>query len=340
MNNFKNKEINMEQDIRGRMRRVMVAGALLCAAFPIAAVAQQGFPDRPIRLSVGFPPGTGPDLLARLVGQRVGELSKQAVVIDNKPGAGAQIATLSVARGAPDGYNLLLGEAGSVSIAPAAFAKLPYEPARELTGVAELAFADFVLVIPVNSAYRTLADMVQANKGKAEPLNFATFGAGTPGHFGAAEFGEQAGVKVEALHFRSTGDAVSAIISGQVSGAWVSTAVAAAQIKGGKMRGLAITAQARSPLLTDVPTTAEAGMPKLRFSAWLGVLAPAGTPASALDVLNKRFVEAVQTPDVRQKLLEAGFTVTGTSLTETDRMLKAEAIRWGGIVRSTGFKGD
>lgn len=320
-------------------RRLVLAALSTLAILPFAAMSQT-FPDKPIRLTVGFPAGSGPDVLARVVGQRLSELVKQPVVIDNKPGAGGQIATLTVARGPADGYNLLLAEAGSVSIAPAAFSKLPYDAAKEFVGVAELAYADFVLAVPANSPYRTLDDMVKANKGKADPLNFATFGAGTPGHFGAAEFGDQAGVKVEPVHFRSTGDAITAIMSAQVSGAWISTAVAHAQIKGGKMRALAITATKRSSLLPEVPTTTEAGMPKLRFSAWLGVLAPSATPAALVDALNKRLVESVQSPEVTQKLVDAGFSVTGTSNADTDRMLKAEAARWGAIVRSTGFKGD
>lgn len=321
--------------------RCMRAAALLLAATVLQAPAHaQAFPDRAVRLNVGFPPGTGPDVLARLVGQRVGELLKQPVVVENKPGAGAQIASQQVSKSPADGYNLLLGEAGSISIAPAAFGKLPYNPERELVGVAELAFADFVLVVPTGSPYKTVADLVAANRGKPEALNFATFGAGTPGHFGAVEFGEQSGVKVEPVHYRSTGDAMTAILSNSVTGAWVSVAIAAGQVKGGKMRGLAITARQRSPLLPDVPTTAESGMPKLNFSAWLGVLAPAGTPSATLDLLSKAFVEAVQFPEVRQKLVEAGFTVTGTGRVDTERMLKAEAARWGAVVKATGFRGD
>jgi len=323
----------------GLVRRILLACAALATLLPFTAVAQT-FPDRPIRLTVGFPPGTGPDLLARLAGQKVSDLVKQPVIVDNKPGAGAQIATQMVARGSADGYNLLLGEAGSISIAPAAFTKLPYDAQRDVVGVAELAFADFVLLVPATSPHKSLAEMVQAAKAKGETLNFATFGAGTPGHFGAAEFAEQAGIKVEAVHYRSTADAVTAIISSQVSGAWVSTAVAGAQIKGGKAKGLAITAPNRSPLLPEVPTTAEAGMPKLRFSAWLGVLAPAATPTAVVELLNRRFVEAVQSPEVRQKLVDAGFTVTGTTVPETDRMLRAEAARWAGIVKTSGFRGD
>jgi tripartite-type tricarboxylate transporter receptor subunit TctC len=313
--------------------------ALIATTFAFPATAQS-YPDRPMRVSVGFPAGTGPDLLARVVGQRLSEFLNQPVVVDNKPGAGGQIATQLVAKSAADGYNLLMAEAGSVSIAPTAFEKLPYNPARELVGVAELAWADFVLVVPVISPFKTLAEMVGANKGKSRALNFATFGAGSPGHFGAVEFGTQADVKVEPIHFRSTGDAVTAIIAGDVDGAWVSTAVASAQLKGGKMRALATTAQTRSQLIPTVPTTAEAGMPSLRFSSWLAILAPAGTPEAALDTLSRGLVRTVQLPEVRQKLIEAGFTVTGAGRTETDRMLKAEALRWGSIVKTSGFKGD
>ena len=153
------------------------------------------------------------------------------------------------------------------------------------------------------------------------------------------------GVKLPDGHYSidvdtQDGDAVTAIVAGDVAGAFVSTALGAAQVKGGKMRGLAITSSQRSLLLPDVPTVAEAGLPKLNLSAWLGVLAPAGTPPAVLDLLNRRFVEAVQTPEVRQKLVEAGFTVTGTSRSDTDRMLKAEAARWSALVKSTGFRGD
>ncbi|GDY36297.1 tripartite tricarboxylate transporter substrate binding protein [Acidovorax sp. NB1] len=327
----------MKSSFFGRIGILLVTA--LAAILPLSAGAQT-FPDRPIKVTVGFPAGTGPDLLARVVGQRLSELFKQPVVIDNKPGAGGQIASQQVAKSAADGYSLLLAEAGSISIAPSAFTKLPYDPAREFVGVAELAWADFVLVVPATSPYASLMDMVAAKKGKSNPLNLATFGAGSPGHFGAVEFGLQANVKVEPIHFRNTGDAVTAIISGDVDGAWVSTAVASAQLKGGKMRALATTAKTRSPLIPSIPTTAEAGMPKLSFSSWLGILAPAGTPEAVLNEANRSLLSALQAPDVTSKLTEAGFTVTGANRSETNRMLKAEASRWSAIVKTSGFKGD
>lgn len=327
-------------------RRLLGAGTLAALA-PLGVLSTpawaQAFPDKAVRLSVGFPPGTGPDVIARLLGGRLAELLGQQVVIDNKAGAGGQIAAQAVAKSAADGYNLLLGEVGSIAIAPSAFSKLPYDPARELVGVSEVARSDFLLVVPTNSPHRTVADLVKAAKAvsaKGERSNFATFGAGTPGHFGAEMLAEAAGFKVEPIHYRATGDAVTAIVAGDVLASFVSTALGAAQVKGGKMRALATTAATRSTLLPDVPTFTEAGLAKIDFSAWFAVFAPANTPAAVLDVLNRQIVAALQTADTRTKLQEAGFSVLGTGRADTERMLKAEATRWAGVVKATGFKGD
>ena len=321
---------------RRRLLTGSLALALLCPVFAQA----QSYPDKPVKLTVGFRPGSGPDVVTRLVGQKLGELLKQQVVIDNKPGAGGQIATQGVAKSPADGYSLLLGEVGSIAIAPPAFSKLPYDPARELAGVAEVVRSDFLLVVPATSPHKTVADFVKAAKARGDRSNFGTFGAGTPGHFGAELFGEAAGFKVEPIHYRATGDAVTAIVAGDVAGAFVSTALGAAQIKGGKMRALATTAAQRSPLLPDVPTFTEAGMPGIDFSAWFAVFAPAGTPPAVLDQLNRQVVAAVKSPDTRTKLVEAGFSVTGTSRADTEKMLKAESTRWAAVVKATGFKGD
>jgi tripartite-type tricarboxylate transporter receptor subunit TctC len=311
--------------------------ALLCA--PLLALAQ-AWPDKPVRLTVGFPPGTGPDVVARTVGQKLGELLKQNLVIDNKAGAGGQIAAQSVAKSAPDGYTILLGEVGSISIAPAAYSKLPYDPLKELAPISELVRADFVLVVPANSPARDLKAFIDAARARSDRSNFATFGAGTPGHFGAEVFADVAGFKVEPVHYRATGDAVTALIAGDVQAAFVSTALAVPQVKAGKMRALATTAPQRSALLPDVPTFNEAGWPKIDFSAWFALFAPAGTPAAVLDTLNRQAVAAMQSAEVRNTLQAAGFTVLGGSRADSERMVKAEAQRWAAVVKATGFKAD
>ncbi|MBL0729207.1 tripartite tricarboxylate transporter substrate binding protein [Piscinibacter sp. HJYY11] len=321
-------------------RRALIAAASLAAvALPTLSLAQ-AYPSQPVKLIVGFPPGTAPDTVTRLVGQKLEAGLKQSVVVDNRAGAGGQIATQAVAKSAADGYTLLIGEVGSISIAPAAFSKLPYDPAKELAVVSEIVRSDFVLVIPASSPHKTLADLLKAAKASKDRVNFATFGAGTPGHFGADILGDQAGFKVEPIHYRATGDAVTAIANGDVTAAFVSTSFASAQLKGGKMRALATTAPTRSPLLPDVPTFAESGLPKIDFSAWFAIFAPAGTPAAVLDTLNKQAVAAVQSSDVKQKLSEAGFTVTGTSRADAEKMVKSEGPRWAAIVKASGFKGD
>jgi len=320
-----------------RLNRVLLISCLLAPGLVLAQATA------PLKLIVGFPPGTGPDVVARLLAQKVGEAGKQNVVVDNRAGAGGQIAAQAVAKSAPDGTTLLLGEVGSISIAPAAFGKLPYEPARELAVLSEVVRSDFLLVVPVQAQPQSVADFVKSARAQAtkgERLNFATFGAGTPGHFGAEMLAEQGGFKIEPIHYRATGDAVTAIVAGDVQAAFVTTALGAAQIKAGKMRALATTAAARSTLLPDVPTFAEAGLPKVDFSAWFALFAPAGTPAAVLDQLSQQFAGAVKAPEVRQKLIEAGFTVTGTPRGEAERMLKAEAPRWAAVVKATGFKGD
>ena len=322
-------------------RRFLVASAVVAAFFQASSTAQaQSFPDKPVRLVVGYAPGTAPDILARLLGQRMSEQLKQQVIVDNKPGAGGQIAAQTIAKAAPDGYSILLGEVGSISIAPAAFSKLTYDPTKELIGISEVARVDFLLAVPATAPYQNLAEYTKAMKAKNTRVNFATFGAGTSGHFGAEMFGEAAGFKVEPVHYRATGDAVTAIIAGDVSGAFVSTALGNAQIKGGKMRALATTAPQRSPLLPQVPTMAEAGFPKIDVSAWFALMAPQGTPAVILDQLSKEAIAAVQSPETKAKIIEAGFSVLGTSRTDTDRMLRAEAGRWANVVKASGFRGD
>jgi tripartite-type tricarboxylate transporter receptor subunit TctC len=314
--------------------------ALLAAGLLLAPAARAEFPDRPLKLVVGFPPGTGPDIVARTLGQRLGEVLKASLVVDNRAGAGGQIAAQAVAKSAADGYTVLLGEVGSVSIATAAYSKLPYDPAKEFAAVAEVVRSDFVLVVPAASPAKTVAEFVAAHKGRKDKVNFATFGAGTPGHFGAEVFAEMAGFSVEPIHYRATGDAVTAIAAGDVQAAFMSTALALAQVKGGRVRALATTAPQRSPLLPELPTFTEAGYPKADFSAWFALLAPAGTPPAVLDALQRATAASLQTPEVRQKLQEAGFSVSSVSRADTEKMLKAEAARWAAVVKATGFKGD
>lgn len=319
-------------------RAVLGAGLALSLASPWAQA--QSWPEKPVKLAVGFAPGTGPDLLARTVGQTFGELLGHATVIENRTGAGGQIAAGAIAKSPADGYNLLIADLSAISIAPAAFSRLPYDPTKELVPVTEVARTDFVLVVPASMAAKNVQEFVKLAKEAGGATNFATFGAGTPGHFGAVMLAEMAGYKSEIVHFRQTSDVVTALGSGQVQGALMSTPLAAAQVKGGRMKALATTAGKRSPLMPDVPTFAEAGFPKADFSAWFTIFVPTGTPQPVVDRIQRDMVRAVQAPETRKKLEEAGFSVVGSTQDEARKLVQSEHQRWAAVVKASGFKGD
>ncbi len=319
-----------------KMLNRLLGGLVLC--LPLAAAAQ--FPNAPIRLNVGFPPGTGPDIVARTLSQHLGAQLGQSVVVENKVGAGGQIAAQSVARSPADGYTLLLGEVGSISISPATYSQLNYDPARDFVPISEVVRADFVLVVPGKAEHRDVAAFVTAGKSASDRYNFATFGAGTPGHFGAELFARAAGMQIEPIHYRSTGDAVSALVSGGVQAAFVTTALAAPQVKAGALRALAITGAQRSPALPDVPTFAEAGLQQVDFGAWFALFAPAGTPDAVLDTLQRQSAQALRQPQAAETLQNAGFVVVGSTRQQLAELLGQESKRWADIVKATGFKAD
>lgn len=321
-------------------RRLFLACACAFSVLSPSYLLAQNYPDKPVKLTVGFAPGTGPDTVARFISQKMSDHLKQQVVVDNRTGAGGQIAVQTFAKSAPDGYNLLLAEVGSIAIAPSAFSKLPYDPLRDLIPISEVARADFLLLVPAQSPHKTLEEFVRAAKAQSGGVNFGTFGAATPGHFGAELFAAHGGFKIVPIHYRATGDAITGIVGGDVQGAFVTTALGSAQVKGGKMRALATTASARSKLLPDVPTFTEAGMPKVEFSSWLAFFVPAGTPPAIVQTLHQAIVASARDAEVIGKLEDTGFRVLGTSPAETEKMVRSELQRWSGIVKAIGFKGS
>ncbi|RYY92160.1 MAG: tripartite tricarboxylate transporter substrate binding protein [Comamonadaceae bacterium] len=326
---------------RRRLLRGLALGAAIgAAAWP--ALAQQGaYPDRPVRIIVGFPAGTGPDIVARLLAQMLSQAwGNQGVIVDNKPGAGGLIAAGEAARAAPDGYTLMLGETGQLSIAPNSYNRLPYDPKNDFVPVSQVVSSDFVLLVnpqkvPATSL-REFVDWSRQQKG----LFMATFGAGTPGHFGAYMFGEAIGQKPEPVHYKNTADALSGLYGGDVSGVFATVGLAASTVKSGRLVALGSTGETRSPSLPEVPTIKEQGYPGLAFSAWFGIVAPSRTPPAVVARLNADIVRLVQSAEGRQKFLEAGFRATGTGREEFARVIAADTLSWGKAVAATGFKAD
>ena len=330
---------------RAPLRRTILSGlvaatATLLTSMAPAALAQASYPSKPVRLIVGFPAGTGPDIVARLLGQKLSEAWGTGVIVDNKPGAGGLIAASEAARAAPDGYTLMLGETGQLSIAPSSYNKLPYDPVKDFVPVSQVVSADFAfLVNPQKVPARTVKEFVDWSH-QQKGLFMATFGAGTPGHFGAYMFGDALKLKPEPVHYKSTADALSGMFSGDVHGVFASVGLAAPNVKAGKLLALATTGPVRAGALPDVPTFKEQGHADLEFSSWFGIVAPARTPADILAKLNTDILKAVRSPDGKTKLEEAGFRVTGTSREEFTRIIAADTVKWGKAVAATGFKAD
>ncbi len=321
-------------------RCALLCTPLLAVGLIAAPLSAQNFPSKPIRLIVGFPAGAGPDIIARVLAQRLQESGQMTVVVDNKPGAGGLIAAQEAARAAPDGYTLMLGEVAQLAIATSSYSKLPYNVERDFAPVSHIASTDFVLLTnPEKNSSKTAREF--ASWAKTQPKFFmATFGAGTPGHFGAFMFADAAGVKVEPVHYKTTGDAVGGLLGGDVPAMFATVALAAPNVKAGKMRALAVTSNSRAPALPDVPTLKEQGFTGLEFSAWFGVVAPAKTPDDILNKLNAEVVKAVTGAEARAKLQDMGFKVTGTTRAEFAAVIKDDTARWGKAVAATGFKAD
>ncbi|MFD0668509.1 Bug family tripartite tricarboxylate transporter substrate binding protein [Ramlibacter sp. MAHUQ-53] len=326
------------------LRRRLALGlglATLSAASAPALAQTAAYPNRPVRLIVGFPAGTGPDIVARILAQKLSEAwGGVGVVVDNKPGAGGLIAATEAARATPDGYTLMLGETGQLSIAPSTYNKLPYDPAKDFAPVSQVVSADFVLLVnPQKVPSRNVKDFVawtQQQKG----LFMATFGAGTPGHFGAFMFGDAVKLKPEAVHYKTTADAIGGLLSGDTQAVFASLGLAVPNVKAGKLLALGTTGASRTALLPDVPTIKEQGYPNLEFSSWFGVVAPSKVPADILAKLSADIQKAVKAPDGKAKLEDAGFKVTGTTREEFARVIAADTVTWGKAVAATGFKAD
>ena len=328
---------------RSALQLAIMAAVLATSLAPFAGVWAQTapYPNKPVRIIVGFAAGTGPDIVARLLAQKLSEgWGNLGVIVDNKPGAGGLIAASEAARAAPDGYTLMLGETGQLSIAPSSYNKLPYDPQKDFAAVSQVVTADFALLVnPQKVPARNVKDFVawtQQQKG----LFLATFGAGTPGHFGAFMFGEAVKLKPEPVHYKSTADALGGLFGGDVQGVFASVGLAAPNAKAGKLIALGTTGGTRSNALPDVPTMKEQGYSGLEFNSWFGIVAPSKTPPDILARLQADVIKAVQSPDGKAKLEDAGFRATGTSREEFARVIAADTVTWGKAVAATGFKAD
>jgi tripartite-type tricarboxylate transporter receptor subunit TctC len=302
------------------------------------AIANAAYPDKPIRLVVPFAPGGGTDLIARTLGQGMAQVLGQAVVIDNKPGAGTIIGTDLVAKSAPDGYTVVIASFAH-AVNPSLVPKLPYSTDKAFTPVVLIGRGPNVLVVRVASPYKTVKDVLTAATANPEKLTYASQGNGTSAHLAGELFTNLANVKMTHIPYRGAGPAITDLLGGQVDMMFATAAAAAVHIDNGKLRAIAVTSLERSPALTGVPTVADS-VPGYAVESWYGLYVPAGTPSDVIERLNAAAKKAVQAEAFRKKIEQEGLVVSAGSPAELDAYVKREEARWSKIVRENNIKPD
>lgn len=317
--------------------RLAAAGV---AAFLAASLAgAQEFPARPIKLISPFPAGNVNEIVVRSVGDRFKEVTGQPFVYEYKPGGAGVIAVQALTSAPADGYTVLLNTSGMTSINPHAFAKLPYDPARDFAPITAAIRTQLVFAANPSTPGNNLADFIAYAKANPGKTNFASFTAGNPSHFAGVILNQLAGIDMLHVAYKGTPPAVQDLLGGQVMTAFVPIISAKPHVEAGKMKAYALTGS-RSPLLPNTPTFKELGYPQMEIYAWTGFLAPAGTPAAVVQKLNREFTAALKLPDVQAKLRAIDLEPIPNSPEEFAAMMKADTERWRDVVKASGFKAE
>lgn len=319
---------------------------LICLAMGITAVTTatvslaQNYPNKNIRMIIPFPPGGGTDMISREVGNAITKNAGWSIVPENKPGAGGNLGIDTVAKAAPDGYTFGMGQTSNLAINPALYSKLPYKPLQDLTPIGLVASSPVVLVVPANSKYKTLADMIQDAKARPGLINSASPGNGTVAHLSSELLQQVANFKTQHIPYKGFNSALNDLISGQVDMFMSSVPTALPHIRSGKLRALAVTSLQRSKQLPDVPTVAESGYPNFEAITWFGFVAPAGTPASVIKTINDQVNVALKSPELSKKLEGEGAVLMGGSAEEMKKYLERDTAMWAKVVKASGAKVD
>ncbi len=321
-----------------RISRRLILGASLLAA--CTAALAQDYPAKPIRFIVPFPPGGGTDSLTRLVANKLTETLKWNFVVENKPGAGGNVALDTTAKAVPDGYTLVMAQTDNVVLNPLLYSKLTYDPVKDLVPVGLVASGPAVLVVRADSPYKTLADVVAAAKAAPAKLTFASPGLGTVSHLISELWQKSSGMKLTHVPYRGLSQALPDVLSGQVDMYMGSIPTLQGHIKGGKVRALAVTTAKRSPVLPQVPTYTESGIPGVELASVWGVMAPAGTPQNVIQRLNTEINKVLQQPDTREKIIASGAVMLGGSPQEMGELYAADRQKLAPVVRDSGTRLD
>ena len=320
-----------------RLLSIALAASMTLAASPAAA---QSYPSKPIRILVGFSPGGGTDVMARLIGQKLTEAWNAQVVVENRPGAGGVLAADLTAKSAPDGYTLMIGHVNSHGIAPAAMSKMPYDAARDFAPVILIGTTPNMLVANAGTGAKSLDDIVRAARANPGKLTFGSAGNGSSQHLATEMF--KLAAKVDVLHipYKGSGQMIPDLIAGQIGYSFDTMTAITPHVKSGKVTPIATTRLKRSPAYPNLPTVAELGYPGFDVSTWYGLMAPAGTPAEIVTRLNREVDRILTLPDVKEKLNSVGAEDGGGSPEQFGKFVRDEIAKYSKIVKEAGVKLD
>jgi tripartite-type tricarboxylate transporter receptor subunit TctC len=300
--------------------------------------AQAAYPERPVRMIVPFPPGGANDIVARMVAQRLAEQWGKPVVVDNRAGAGGNIGMETGARANPDGYTLTIGSNSTLATNVVLEPSLPFDPRRDFAAISMIVTAANILIVHPSLAANTTADFIKLARSNTRKLNYSSFGDGSSAHLTGEMFKSAAGVDMVHIPYKGGGPALAAVMGGEVQCTFANLSVALPQVKGGKVKAIAVTSARRATALPELPTLAESGVPGFEATATVGMLAPAGTPRALVLRLNQDVHRVVNEPAMREQLLARGLEIALSTPEEFARYIRNEIERWGRVVRDAGIR--
>lgn len=319
---------------RSLLSVALIAGAAVAA--PMTVLAQAAYPAKPIRLIVPFPPGGGTDILSRLVAQKLTEATKWTVVPDNRAGAGGTIGITEAAKAAPTGYDLVMGQKDNMVVGPWLYKNLPWDPTKDFSAIAHIAYTPVIIATGANSRFKTLADVVAAAKAAPDTITYGSPGNGTTIHLAGDLFEKAAGIKIRHVPYKGSNPAMMDALAGNIDLLVSSVPSAMSQIKAGKLRPLAVTSVKRSSSLPDVPTVAEQGFKDFDVSTWYGVFAPTGTPKEVITSVNAEINKLLATTEMKDAIHAQGAEPQAMTPEQFSTQLKADYQKWRGIVQGSG----
>ena len=319
------------------MKRILAA--LFAAAVASAAFAQ-AWPTKPIRFIVPYPPGGTSDILARTIGEKLGTALGQTIVVENKPGANGNVGADYVAKASPDGYTFLLADIGAIAISPSVYPTLPFDPAKDFAPVTMVAYSPHILVVHPSVPAKSVAELVALAKSKPGKLNYAASSTGSAPHLAGVEFAQRAKIDWNYIPYKGGAQAITDVVGGQADLLFNGMLATYPNVKGGKLRILAVSSANRLASIPDVPTVAESGFPGFETGSWQGILAPPGTPSEIVAKLGSEVQKILATPEMKEKLAAQGADVRVTTGAELSGFISKERDRWAKVVKEAGIKAE